>query len=104
MKQSLRKFTLVTHIVLSVGWLGAVLAYLALAIVGLINHVPQTVQSAYISMGVIGRSVIVPIGIAAVGIGLVESLGTQWGLFRHWWVTAKFLLTTGGLLVLLRHM
>src|ERR1041384_159602 len=98
MKQSLRKFTLITHIVLSVGWLGAVLAYLALAIVGLTDHDTRMVQSAYVSMGVIGRSVIVPIGIAAVAVGLVESLGTQWGLFRHWWVSAKFLLTTGALL------
>ena len=45
-----------------------------------------------------------PFSLATLVAGLVESLGTQWGLFRHWWVLAKFLLTTGATIVLLLHM
>jgi hypothetical protein len=104
MKPSLRKLALTAHISLSVGWLGSVAAYLALAIVGLTSHDAQIVRAAYLSMEVIGRFVIVPFSLATLLAGLVESLGTQWGLFRYWWVSVKFLLTTGATIVLLRHM
>ncbi|MGH9841480.1 MAG: hypothetical protein ACREEM_22225 [Blastocatellia bacterium] len=103
MKPSLRKFALTAHITLSVGWLGAVVAYLAVAIAGLTSHDAQMVRAAYLSMEVIGWFVIVPFSLATLLAGLVESLGAQWGLFRHWWVSVKFLLTTGATIVLLQH-
>ena len=104
MTPRLRKLALTAHLTFSVGWLGAVGAYLALAITGLTSHDPQLVRGAYLSMGLIGWFVIVPCSLAALLTGLVQSLGTPWGLFRHWWVLVKFLLTTGATLVLLRHM
>ena len=104
MTPGLRKFTLTTHIILSVGWLGAVVAYLALAIIGLTSHGTQMVRAAYLSMKFIGWYVIVPFSLAALLTGLVEALGTQWGLLRHYWILVKFLLTIGGTIVLLRHM
>jgi hypothetical protein len=104
MKPHLRKFALTAHITFSVGWLGAVVAYLALAIAGLTSYDPQRVRAAYVSMELIGWCIIVPFSLATLLAGLVESLGTQWGLFRHWWVLVKFLLTTGATIVLLRHM
>jgi hypothetical protein len=55
-------------------------------------------------MELIGWFVIVPFSLAALLTGLVQSLGTQWGLFRHYWILVKFLLTTGATVVLLRHM
>lgn len=100
----LRKFVITVHIILSVGWLGAVVAYLALAIVGLTSHDAKLVRAAYLSMELIGWFVIIPFGLATLLAGLVESLGTQWGLFRHWWVLVKFLLTTSATIILLRHM
>jgi hypothetical protein len=104
MTPSLRRFSLTVHIIVSVGWLGAVAAYLALALVGLTSRDAQMVRASYLSMAVIGWFVIVPFSLATLLAGLVESLGTQWGLFRHWWVLAKFVLTTGATMVLLRHM
>jgi hypothetical protein len=47
--------------------------------------------------------VIVPFSLASLLTGLVLALGTPWGLFRHYWVAAKFLLTAGATLVLLLH-
>lgn len=35
---------------------------------------------------------------------LVSSLGTPWGLFRHYWVRVKLLITVPAILVLLMHM
>ena len=104
MTPSLRKFVLTVHVTLSVGWLGAVVAYLALAIVGLTSRDAQVVRAAYLSLELIGWFAIVPFSLATVLAGLVESLATQWGLFRHWWVLAKFLLTTSGTIILLQHM
>ena len=104
MKLGLRKFTVTAHIILSVGWLGAVVAYLTVAIVGLTSLDAQTVLAAYLSMEVIGWFVIVPFSLATLLAGLVVSLNTQWGLFRQWWVSGKFLLTTGATIVLLGHM
>jgi len=98
------KFALTAHITFSVGWLGAIVAYLALAIGGLTVHDTQMVRAAYLSMELIGWYVIVPFSLAALLTGLVEALGTQWGLLRHYWILVKFLLTIGGTIVLLRHM
>jgi hypothetical protein len=104
MNPRLRKFTLTAHVVFSVGWLGAIVPYLALAVAGLTSHDAQMARAAYLSMEVIGWFVIVPFCLAALLSGLVQSLGTQWGLFRHWWVLMKFLLTIVAAAILLRHM
>jgi hypothetical protein len=104
MKPRFRKFVLTAHVTFSVGWLGAVVAYLALAIAGLTNHDVLMARAAYVSMELIGWFVIVPFSLIALLSGLVQSLGTQWGLFRHYWILAKFLLTTAATVVLLLHM
>jgi hypothetical protein len=100
----LRKFTLTAHVTSGVGWLGAVVAYLALAVSGLTSADPQTARAAYLSMELVGWCVIVPLALAALATGLVQSLGTEWGLFRYYWVLTKFLLTVGAVTVLLLHM
>ncbi len=99
-----RKLALFTHVTFSVGWFGAVVSYLALAVAGLVGRDAQMVRAAYLSMELIGWFGIVPFSLAALTSGLVQSLGTPWGLFRHWWVVAKFVLTIVAVLILLRHM
>lgn len=44
---------------------------------------------------------IVPLAFASLLTGLIQSLGTTWGLFRHYWVLVKLLLTVFATLVLL---
>ena len=104
MKPRSRKIALIAHISFSVGWLGSVLPYLALAIVGLTSQGPHTVSGVYLAMKLIGWSVIVPLSLAALLSGLLQSLGTQWGLVRHWWVLVKLVSTVFATFVLLRHM
>jgi hypothetical protein len=41
---------------------------------------------------------------ASLLTGVVQSLGTPWGLFRHYWVLAKLLLTVLAVIVLLLQM
>ena len=80
MRPRLRKLTLTAHVTFSVGWLGAVAAYLAPATAGLASEDTQTIRSAYVAMDLIGRFVIVPCSLAALLTGLVQSLGTEWGV------------------------
>ncbi|RWY80881.1 MULTISPECIES: hypothetical protein [Rhizobium] len=101
MTPGLRKVALVAHVVSSVGSLGAIAAFLALAIVGLAGQDDRVVRSAYVAAEVLARVVIVPLVLASLLSGLVQSLGTAWGLFRHYWVLAKFLLTLLVVVVLL---
>lgn len=62
------------------------------------------VGAFYLSMELIGRFVIVPLSLAALLTGIVHSLGNEWGLFRHYWIVMKFLLTTAAIVILLLHM
>ena len=98
-----RKLALTVHVVTSVGWLGAVVAYLALAVVGLTSPDPQVARASYLSLGVIATFVVVPCSIATLLSGMVEAFTTRWGLFRHWWVVAKLALTTVATLILWQH-
>lgn len=97
----LRKFALTAHVTSSVGWLGAVAAVLALAIAGRASENEQTVRAAYLAMELTAWSVLVPLAIASLLTGLVQSLGTKWGLFRHYWVLAKLVITVVATVVLL---
>jgi hypothetical protein len=96
-----RKAVLVTHVVTSVGWLGAVAAYLGLDVVAMTAADVQRVRAAYLGMEVIALYVIVPLALASVLIGIVNSLGTPWGLLRHYWVLVKLLLTLFAATILL---
>lgn len=100
----LRKLVLTAHVTSSVGWLGAVAGFLALAVVGLVAGDTETVNAAYISMDLIAWFVIVPLAFASPLSGLIQSLGTEWGLFRHYWILFKFLMTVPATLILLVHL
>jgi hypothetical protein len=103
MSRGLRKFVLTAHITFAVGWLGAVAGFLALAIIGVKSQDPQTVSVVYLSMDWITRFVIVPLSFAPLVTGPILSLGTPWGLFRHYWILAKLLITLFSTLILLIH-
>jgi hypothetical protein len=103
MTPAIRKLVLTSHVTFSVGWLGAVLAYLVVAIAGLTSTDVQLVRATYQSMQLMAWFVIVPCAIAALLSGLVQSLATDWGLFRHWWVLAKLAITALGTVILLLH-
>ena len=93
MTTGLRKFALTAHITASVGWLGAIIAYLSLAVVTQTSQDTQMVRAAYLALEPITGYVLVPLAFASLLTGLVMSLGTPWGLFRHYWVVFKLLLT-----------
>ena len=86
MRSNLRKFVRTAHVIFTVGWLGTVAAFLALAIAGLTSQNVEMVRAAYLAMELITRFVIVPLSFAPLLTGPILSLGTSWGLFRHYWI------------------
>jgi hypothetical protein len=102
MSPRLRKVVLTAHVTSSVSWLGAVLAYLALDITAVTGGDVPTVRAAYVAMDLTIWYAIVPLALVSVLIGLVNALGTRWGLVRHYWVLLKLLMTILATLVLLQ--
>ena len=94
---------LTVHLVASIGWIGAVIAYLALDVVAVTSPDADAVKASFIAMDLSARYAIVPLAVASLVTGLVMSLGTAWGLFRHYWVVISFLLTVVALAVLVEH-
>ena len=104
MSPAVRRFGLTVHVAVSVGWLGAVAAFLVLALAGLTNRDAQTLRAVYLAMELLGWCLLVPLSLASLLSGIVQGLGTPWGLLRHYWVLIKLLLTPLATLVLLVHM
>jgi hypothetical protein len=103
MTAGIRRIALTTHVTSSVGWLGAVASFLALAIAGVMSNDSQLVRAAYLAMHLTTWFVIVPLSIASLVTGLIDAAGTPWGLFRHYWVVTKLLLTVLATVILLVH-
>lgn len=103
MTPGLRKLALTAHVTTSVGWLGAVAGFLALAVAGLAGETTATVRGAYIAADVVTWTVIVPLSVTSLLTGVVQSVGTPWGLLRHWWVLIKLVLTVAATGLLLLH-
>jgi hypothetical protein len=103
MTPALRKLALTAHVVSSVGWLGAAAAYLALAVAALSSAEPQLVRAAYLAMEPIAWAALIPLALASLLTGVVQALGTKWGLLRHWWVVMKLALTVFATFILLLH-
>lgn len=104
MTPGIRKFFLTIHVTVSVGWFGAVAVFLALSIAGITGKDAQVARSLYVAMRLITWFVIIPLSFASLSTGLIQSLGTRWGLFRHYWILIKFILVSLSIIVLLIHL
>jgi hypothetical protein len=100
----MRRATLTLHVLCAVGWFGAVVAYLVLALTGLSSADPLLVRGSYTAMAVIGWWVVAPASGAALFTGAAQGLGTAWGLTRHWWVLLKLGMTLFAALALIVHL
>lgn len=103
MKPGLRKTALTAHVMFSVGWFGMVVVFLILSLVGMTSQDPQLVRAAYLAMKLAAWFAIVPSAFLSGLTGVISSLGTKWGLFRHYWVLLKLLITIGAAFLLMVH-
>ena len=58
LKPLLRKLVVTAHVTTSVGWLGAVIVFLALAVLGMTSSDPATVRGTYLVMQPTGTYVL----------------------------------------------
>lgn len=101
MPPSARKLALTIHLSCSVGWFGAVVAYLVFDLTVATSRDPALVRDSWAAMGRLVSGAIVPLALASLVTGLIMAVGTKWGLFRHWWVLISLALTVVAVVVLL---
>lgn len=104
MSPRIRKLMLTVHVASSVGWLGAIAAYIALNVPALASDDEQTIRAAYLMMDVVMRYALLPLAAVSLVTGIVQALGSPWGLFRHYWVTISLALTMFALAILVLHL
>jgi hypothetical protein len=100
----LRRLLLAVHLSCSVGWIGAVCAYLALAFAVPSTDDPETVRAAWIGMELVGWYAIVPLAVGSLATGVLMAAVTKWGLLRHYWVLISLVGTVLLTTVLILHM
>lgn len=93
MERRVRQVWMVLHIISSVGWVGTILAAIALSVASLTTDDPHRISSLYSAMEVLATTFFLPGTALMVVTGVVLGLGTKWGLLKWWWVAVK--LTVG---------
>jgi hypothetical protein len=104
MRVPLRKLGLGVHVIASVGWIGSVAAFTAVAFLACASSEPAALAAAGEALAVIGWAVVVPLAAASIVSGIAQSLATEWGLVRHYWLVFKLIATGLATLMLLLHM
>lgn len=99
-----RRLLLAFHLLCSVGWIGGVLAYLALAFAVPLADDPVVTRAAWIGMELVGWYVLAPLAVLSLLTGIALAVGTRWGLLRHYWVVISLFGTTLLTVVLLLHL
>lgn len=85
------KAALTLHILTSVGWFGVAVAVAFCGLAAASTSDPTVSRALYRFME-LAPWLSIPAGVAAFASGVLVSLGTVWGLFKHWWVVAKIAL------------
>ena len=73
MSPGLRKPALAAHVISSLGWLGTIVTFLALAVVGFTSDDAQLVRGVYLVAEPVTWLVIVPLPLASLLTGLIRS-------------------------------
>jgi len=104
MTSRVSRLVLTSHITFSIGWLGAVAVFIVLAINGLTSQDILLSRSSLIAMELSAWYVIVPFCLTSLFTGIIQAVGTKWGLFKHYWIVVKLFLTIAMTILLLLHM
>jgi hypothetical protein len=87
-----RKWTLLTHLVSSTGWIGADLVFLILSITGYTSGDPMLRAACYRAIGTFAVWLLLPLGLLSLTTGLLLGIGSKYGLLRYWWVATKLVI------------
>lgn len=100
MTPTMRKWLLILHIVVSVGWLGLNVGNLTLAVTGLTTDDPGTQHVAFQAMYLIGGTLLIPVSLLALVSGVLLGMYSKWGLIKYRWVLVKLTLTVIAVLLI----
>lgn len=99
-----RRALLAVHLATSIGWVGAAVAYIAVAVRVARTRDPDVVRAGWLAMEVVGWWAVVPLALGAWSTGVAIALLSRWGLIRHYWVSISLFGTTVLVAVLVMHM
>lgn len=85
------------HIFFACAWVGAGICLIAMQASLTADKGPM-LHGIDISMKFIDDFIIIPGAIGCLITGLIYSLFTNWGFFKHRWVTVKWIINIGGIL------
>ena len=88
-----RRMLVTLHVALSVGWLGASMVMLTLAIAARASQSGEQARGAYWAMHLVADVLLIPLSLSVLLIGVLVALTSPWGLLRYRWVTVKLTAT-----------
>lgn len=88
------KVLLTAHIIVSVAWIGVVIAKIALKLFAIASDDPAVTASLFFATSRLDFA-FPPLALGTIITGVPLSLGTKWGLLQHYWVATKIALTFG---------
>lgn len=88
-----RKFLLAVHVIFSVAWIGVSSCMVVLSLMGLSFDDPGMIKGIYEALKVLDLTVITITSVISVVTGILLACFTPWGLFTHWWVVIKLVLS-----------
>lgn len=83
----------IIHIFFFVIWIGGGLALMTLMFIAQ-PAIPDDIYMKYRSMQVIDDLIIIPGAMGSLVTGLFFGIWTNWGFFKHRWLTVKWIMTT----------
>ena len=86
-----------THIIFFIMWFGGFLCITAVMFVAQPAH-PDDIYMKCRTMEIIDNYVLIPGALGSLFTGLVYSIWTNWGFFKHRWITFKWIMTTAQIL------
>ncbi|MFL6122718.1 hypothetical protein [Actinophytocola sp.] len=87
-----RQIWMILHVACSVGWLGVLVADLALCLSALSTDDPTRAAALDTAVTSLSSTFFLPGTLLVLLTGVVLGMGTRWGLARFYWVLAKLVI------------
>src|SRR5262245_60927039 len=87
-----RQIWMILHVVCSVGWLGVLIASLALCLAATGTDDPTRTAALNTAVATLSDTFVLPGTLLVLLTGVILGVGTKWGLVRFYWVLGKLLI------------
>jgi uncharacterized membrane protein SirB2 len=94
LSRTFKQLTVLVHILTSVGLFGMTIVSVALATIASATNSDPAIRRAVLQiLETLDQVLLPPTALGALVTGVVLSIGTHWGLFNHFWILTKLVLT-----------